>query len=474
MSRYKIQDWSLWSLFYDLIKMSRRDNSERSIPRDSYDGSQRSAQAVPGRAFSRTIAVEDPGDVAPGDHYRASRVVQAEQPDQGDPYDINSRRAQAVPGSAFSRTIAVEDPSNVSPETRHRASRVVLSEQEDIAAAFPAGRGPELPRQEPMILPQPRVQGRGYIGQMTPSSRITSEPYDSLRISQLISEELGIAFETALPYGELLDGSRVMFGYSPRVWFGVKAYRRGCPCSDAWKRRKGALVNRSQPARFASRITGEFQIITRELLGLFAGGMDPYVRQPLIAKVSLDDIDGALDLLAARKECDVSKLLYRGEDYFQGQNHLETGFAYMGSSMNNDFGPGLYATPDLEVALNYAARGRQEREVGWLYVFDWSDDGGVDLVPRTEALYGPRWKLFVKRNVSLCELPEEALNLYTQAEFVEKSVFQGPISANHSDIERCHEPLASLYTQLCFKDQLSRAALIERLIGLIMVEYAAD
>jgi hypothetical protein len=117
-----------------------------------------------------------------------------------------------------------------------------------------------------------------------------------------------------------------------------------------------------------------------------------------------------------------------------------------------EFGAGLYTTPDLDYALQYA------RKNGALLVFDWSDSGG-DVT--TKMLDDVEWKTTVKGWICLDDPSKAGPPQHPE------DILEGAVSLNYEDVYACREPQPSHYTQVVGKTDASMRAFAARLFAII-------
>ena len=148
-----------------------------------------------------------------------------------------------------------------------------------------------------------------------------------------------------------------------------------------------------------------------------------------------------------------TKLLFRGiAQYGPLPRMLRRGF-YQLSSPENEFGDGLYASPDIDYALQYVLG------AGTLLIFDWSDNAR-DVT--TKQLDGDLWATTVKANV--CQDLAIGPDL---PDHDDCDILMGPVSANHTGVFRCNWPVASNDTQYMANSPNGFAAFERRLVGVV-------
>ncbi len=79
-------------------------------------------------------------------------------------------------------------------------------------------------------------------------------------------------------------------------------------------------------------------------------------------------------------------MIYRGEKYCCIRDRLKTFFDYSGSQNAADFGVGLHAITDIDQAIQYSL------ESGMIYIFDWTDRGGSEIIDNTKHMSGEFWE----------------------------------------------------------------------------------
>ncbi|CAB5185010.1 unnamed protein product [Rhizophagus irregularis] len=99
------------------------------------------------------------------------------------------------------------------------------------------------------------------------------------------------------------------------------------------------------------------------------------------------------------------------------------------SSVNNEFGPGLYYTPNFNLAVEYAGKN------GAIFVYDWSNlDGDFTI----KTLIDREWEDTVKGWI--CIIDDDSKPGPPQ---FDEDIIQGPVSKNHGSIYNCSKPIQS-------------------------------
>ncbi|CAB4490496.1 unnamed protein product [Rhizophagus irregularis] len=84
------------------------------------------------------------------------------------------------------------------------------------------------------------------------------------------------------------------------------------------------------------------------------------------------------------------------------------------NAINNEFGPGIYCTPNFDVAVEYSGRN------GAIFIYDWSDSGGDSIT--TKTLSGKEWADTVKGHICIADITRPSPPLH------EEDIIQGPIT----------------------------------------------
>lgn len=147
-----------------------------------------------------------------------------------------------------------------------------------------------------------------------------------------------------------------------------------------------------------------------------------------------------------------SALIYRG---VKQVSRLPFTFheGFRGSySTDNEFGSGIYATPDIAYALAYSGR------LGALMVFDWSDNAPEDV---KKELNDDDWALTVKGCTcfQLAHVPQLPVH--------DCDIMYGPVSANHDAILTCTAPERSNIMQYMAPTDNGFAVLERRFVGIV-------
>ncbi|CAG8645446.1 15703_t:CDS:2, partial [Acaulospora colombiana] len=127
-------------------------------------------------------------------------------------------------------------------------------------------------------------------------------------------------------------------------------------------------------------------------------------------------------------------LLYRGvRTWVEVHRAIINGFPT--NSVNNEFGFGVYTTPDFDYAVEYAGRN------GAVMVFDWTETDGAITI---KDLDNQEWAATVKGHVCT-DKPGPPKHT--------EDMLQGPVSANHDRILTCSNPIPSHIRQVVGKTE---------------------
>ncbi|CAB4428303.1 unnamed protein product [Rhizophagus irregularis] len=98
------------------------------------------------------------------------------------------------------------------------------------------------------------------------------------------------------------------------------------------------------------------------------------------------------------------------------------------SSVNNEFGPGLYCTPNFNLAVEYAGKN------GAIFVYDWSNlDGDFTI----KTLIDREWEDTVKGWICIDDDSKPGPPQF------DEDIIQGSVSKNHGSIHNCSKPIQS-------------------------------
>ncbi|CAB4382610.1 unnamed protein product [Rhizophagus irregularis] len=124
------------------------------------------------------------------------------------------------------------------------------------------------------------------------------------------------------------------------------------------------------------------------------------------------------------------------------------------NAINNEFGPGIYCTPNFDVAVEYSGRN------GAIFVYDWSDLGGDSIT--TKTLSGKEWADTVKGHICIADITRPSPPLH------EEDIIQGLITSNNNSIyyHYCN-PIQSEKFQIVATTDNGMNELASRLYGII-------
>jgi hypothetical protein len=169
-----------------------------------------------------------------------------------------------------------------------------------------------------------------------------------------------------------------------------------------------------------------------------------------VLKLKLQDENAVLNQSALEKQ--FTKLLFRGLAKQGFVPHLIVHGLFLSLSPENEFGSGVYATPDMAYAMQYV------RSVGVLMIFDWSDDA-LDVT--TRDIVGEEWKRTVTGNVRY-HVPNTP---------APPAHIRGAVSDNHQETLTCTHPTMSNITQYVGRpDTMAARAFESRLVGVVYFE----
>ncbi|GBB96905.1 hypothetical protein RclHR1_02870003 [Rhizophagus clarus] len=121
-------------------------------------------------------------------------------------------------------------------------------------------------------------------------------------------------------------------------------------------------------------------------------------------------------------------------------------------SVNNEFGPGIYCTPNFDLAVEYAGRN------GAILVFDWSNlDGDFTIKTLTDR----EWEDTVKGWICVDDDSKPGPPQF------DEDIIQGPVSKNHGSIYNCSKPIQSQDLQVVAVTPSGMNAMAERLYAII-------
>jgi hypothetical protein len=123
------------------------------------------------------------------------------------------------------------------------------------------------------------------------------------------------------------------------------------------------------------------------------------------------------------------------------------------NAINNEFGFGIYCTPDFDVAVEYSGRN------GAIFVYDWSDSGGDSIT--TNTLSGREWADTVKGHICIEDNTKPGPPLHAE------DIIQGPITSNNNSVYRCCDPIQSEKLQVVARTIDGMDALASRLYAII-------
>ncbi|CAG8752104.1 2723_t:CDS:2, partial [Racocetra fulgida] len=144
--------------------------------------------------------------------------------------------------------------------------------------------------------------------------------------------------------------------------------------------------------------------------------------------------------------------LYRGTSRSVIPAVISAGFDLVTHNIRNEFGPGLYTTPDIDYALRYCG------QAGVLLVFDWTDSGGNITV---KDLLDDEWMATVKGWICIDKPEKDGPPQHIE------DVLQGKISENYDNTSNCRIPRQSMIMQVVGKTEAGRSAFAARLIAII-------
>lgn len=182
-------------------------------------------------------------------------------------------------------------------------------------------------------------------------------------------------------------------------------------------------------------------------------GVHPgFPKQVWTKKVKHQKNKQPLDVSSMIAKLKSSKLLFRGLSQQSLCNDILFNGFTVSTSMENEFGHGLYTTPNLEYALEYV------RGHGTLLIFDWSDGGGEVI---TNHLVGELWSRTVKGFTCFQRGNAPRPPRHTG------DVLCGAVSGNHQNVLNCNQPLPSNFIQYVAKTPDGCSAFQKRLIAIV-------
>ncbi|CAB5370818.1 unnamed protein product [Rhizophagus irregularis] len=122
------------------------------------------------------------------------------------------------------------------------------------------------------------------------------------------------------------------------------------------------------------------------------------------------------------------------------------------SSVNNEFGPGLYCTPNFNLAVEYAGKN------GAIFVYDWSN---LDSDFTIKTLIDREWEDTVKGWICIDDDSKPGPPQF------DEDIIQGPVSKNHGSIYNCSKPIQSQDLQVVAITTNGMNAMTERLYTII-------
>jgi hypothetical protein len=123
------------------------------------------------------------------------------------------------------------------------------------------------------------------------------------------------------------------------------------------------------------------------------------------------------------------------------------------SSINSEFGFGIYCTPDFDVAVEYSGRN------GAIFVYDWTDFGGDSIT--TKTLSGKEWEDTVMGWICIQDNTKLGPPLHAE------DIIQGSITRNNNNIYNCCNPIQSEKLQVVAATTDGMDALASRLYAII-------
>ena len=152
---------------------------------------------------------------------------------------------------------------------------------------------------------------------------------------------------------------------------------------------------------------------------------------------------------------DTRKFLYRGINSHNMNATLVEGFMDR-SSLRKEFGTGLYATPNIDYAIEYAGRN------GTLIIFDWSNPDRNLNIKHLDDL--EEWKSTVKGWICI-DVDDKPGPPIHRADILE-----GFISSNYDSISACHDPIPSENIQVVGRTDSAINAFAERLFAVVYLK----
>jgi hypothetical protein len=161
----------------------------------------------------------------------------------------------------------------------------------------------------------------------------------------------------------------------------------------------------------------------------------------------------SLDILP-RQLSTIDNLVFRGVKRWSFFSSLEYGFHAVYDAPDNDWGPGIYYSWDINIAKEYAG------STGVILIIDFSGGGGNLQMKTFEG--NDEWRTLVKQNVC-----KSTPLINSRVPAIDADFCIGPMSANHEKIISCAKPIPSQKKQLMAKTARAWEYMAKHLIGVI-------
>ncbi len=342
-------------------------------------------------------------------------------------------------------------------------NRFVEERNEESNAAHATGHDPSATDEKTETPHAPRIQAREI---SVSHADVEDKSYALGEISNFLQFHLFVTENIANEWAKKFVGEKPPFNYDPGRFFAEIAFTYGIPVADDIAKEYEKVVIRSPPGKIPSIVTSTWSNVSiSSLYEPFKGHEIADYRVWVASCKSNDNVQDLLHNLAKQLSNSDNKFLYRGvNSNTMVFSSLLYSFVHIVEEQRNEFGRGVYCTPHLDYALRFARRG--EGVGGVLFVFNWSDRGGVD--SKTKDLFGDEWETHVKRSV--CQEDLERFNLSAPNQYYEFDILQGAILRWWPGVRMCHRPTPSRWTQVVVQNESAWRILRPRLLSIIFFE----
>lgn len=300
--------------------------------------------------------------------------------------------------------------------------------------------------------------------QFTPSER----SYSLDEVAQFLMNVLHVTKEVAQKWARRFENETPPSGYDPALFFSEIAFTYGIPV-DKTVADKFSHLRIAPPVPIGDFVGTEWKevsFVDIDARFQFQGSELADHRVWVVRSPHQGNFDLLLNDLSQKTSVAESKFLYRGvvSNSLVVRN-LQNDFINVPETLRNEFGLGVYCTPNFKYALKFAAR--PQGGGGVVFIFNWTDEGGP--LARTKKLFGAEWKDHVKRCV--CEeIGDRFPGLPLPFRYENYNVLSGPIATYWPGIRLCQPPVPSNRTQVVIRFQAARDLLRPRLLAILYFE----